>query len=424
MGHEHVHRFLAQQARHLPQIANLILITADGRLSNHSRGWPAPELMLREREQFRHLRDHDDETLFISEPVRNLVDGTWTIYLARRINGPQRVFFGIVQAAVRLRHFEEFYGTIALGDGGSIALLRRDGLLLARFPRVDSMIGRRLGSQSLFQDIVRNIDRGGFRKVGVLDGDMRYFALGTVRGFPLVVSTSVKEEVALGAWRRDALMLLLGAVGALSGLVILLLTMARQIRSMRRSEELLGLQNLELERSSHQLLKAQRLGKLGYWVSDAAGDAVWSPQLFEIAGLPQTFSVPFESILSLFHPEDIEPFRRACQHGVATGTAIVHELRWIRPDGRRIWVHVEADPRYEADRRIVGLFGIVQDITATKLAKATLDQRVADLEVARNDLEAQKWELVATSTDLRVARDAAESASRTKSEFLAMMSHE
>ncbi len=422
--HEHVHRFLVQQAQNLPQIGNLILIDADGGLSNHSTTWPAPDLMLKEREQFRHLRDHDDEALFISEPVRNLVDGTWTIYLARRINGPQRVFLGVIQAAVRLRHFEEFYGAIALGDGGSIALLRRDGLLLARFPRVDSMISRRLGSQSLFQDIERSIDRGGFRKVGVLDGDMRYFALGTVRGFPLVVSTSVKEEVALGAWRRDALMLLLGAVGALSGLVILLLTMARQIRSMRRSEDLLGLQNLELERSSHQLLKAQRLGKLGYWVSDAAGTAVWSPQLFEIAGLPQTSSVPLESIVLLIHPEDIEPFRRACRHGVATGTAIVHELRWIRPDGRQIWVHVEADPRYEADRHVVGLFGIVQDITAAKLAKAALDQRVADLEVARSDLETQKRELIATTTDLRIARDAAESASRAKSEFLAMMSHE
>lgn len=424
MRDQRLHFLLAQQAHYLPQISNLIVIASDGRMSNQSRAWPVPDMMLGGREQFRHLRDHDDDSLFVSEPVRNLVDGAWTVYLARRLNGPERTFLGVIQAAVRLAHFEAFYREIELGESSSITLLRRDGMLLARYPRTESMIGRRLGARSLFENLEENLDRGGFRKVGVLNGDMRYFALATVRDFPLVVSTSVTEEVALGAWRRDASTLLLSAVGALAGLLFLLLTLTRQIRHMNRSKNLLASQNLALERSSYQLLEAQRIGNLGYWDSDGNGVAIWSPQLFEIAGLPQMPEVPFTTMLSLVHPDDVETFRRLRDEARARKEKFIHELRWIRPDGGLRWVRLEADPRFDAYGENLGMFGIVEDITDRKLAEAVLDQKVADLELARSDLETQKRELIATAAELRIARDAAESGNRAKSEFLAMMSHE
>jgi len=388
------HEFLVDRARNLSQVSNLILVDADGWLINQSRNQPTPRISILDREQFRHLRDNNDGALFVSEPVRNMVDGTWTIYLARRINGPQGTFLGVMEAAIRLQHFEAFYQTIAPGEGGSIALLRRDGVLLARYPAVESMIGRSLGSQSMFQTIDKYIDRGGILKVGLVDGVSRYVAFGTVRGFPLVVSTSLKEEVVLGAWRRDALMLLVGALGALAGVVVLLLALARQIRCMRRSEDLLALQNLELERGSKQLLEAQRIGKFGHFTSDLTTQrTVFSRELIEISGLPPVASFSLDEVRSLYHTDDVEGIWRARSTSISLGTTMVHEFRWIRPDGQLLWVHLEADPVFDSDGQVVGLFGIIQDITSAKLAEALLDQRVADLELARNHLEAQKREL-------------------------------
>lgn len=388
---EAAHEFLMGLARNLPQIGNLILIDATGELTNHSWSWPVRPMMLREREQFRHLRDNDDASLFVSEPVHNRVDGSWTIYLARRINGPQRAFLGIVQAAVRLQHFEEFYQTIGLGEGGSIALLRRDGVLLARYPVLESMIGRSIGSQSMFQSIEKYIDRGGNLKVGLLDGISRYIAFSTVRGFPLVVSTSVKEEIALGAWRRDGLVLLLGALGALAGVFVLLLTLARQIRRMRRAEDLLASQNVELERGSRDLLEAQRIGKFGHFTSDEATQrTVFSPELIEMSGMPPATSYSLAEVFALYHPDDLEGLQNARRSSIASGTTMVHEFRWIRPDGDLRWVHLEAHPVLGPDGRVVGLFGIIQDITRSKSAETVLEQRLADLQAARNLLEAQK----------------------------------
>jgi signal transduction histidine kinase/ActR/RegA family two-component response regulator len=129
-------------------------------------------------------------------------------------------------------------------------------------------------------------------------------------------------------------------------------------------------------------------------------------------------------VFALYHPEDVEGLQRARRSSIASGTTMVHEFRWIRPDGEVLWVHVEADPVLDPDGRVVGLFGIIQDVTRSKSAETVLEQRLTDLQAAQNRLEAREQELVARTADLRAARDTAETATRAKSDFLAMMSHE
>jgi signal transduction histidine kinase len=87
------------------------------------------------------------------------------------------------------------------------------------------------------------------------------------------------------------------------------------------------------------------------------------------------------------------------------------------PDGR--WIS-----RVEHRTSDGGIAGLRTDITDFKNVEAAARRQVADLEVARNDLEAEKHKLTMTGVELERARDAAEAATRAKSEFLAMMSHE
>jgi len=401
MSSASAHEFLVNRARNLSQVSNLILAGADGWLINQSRNGPVPRVSLANREQFQWLRENSSAALFISEPVRNLVDHAWTIYLARRVNDPHGVFLGIIEAGITLQNFEEFYQAIAQGEGGSITLLRRDGVLLARYPAVESMIGRSLGAQSLFRNLEENIDRGGIRTMSIVDHVPRYVALSTVRGFPLVVTTTLTEEVALGAWRREALIQLAGALAALAGVAVLLLMLARQIHHLRRSEELLASQNLELGRGSWELLEAQRIGRFGHFTSDIATQrTVFSMPLIEMSGLPPAVSFSLDEVFALYHPDDLQGLLRARQHSISSGTAMIHEFRWIRPDGQVLWVHLEADPVLDPDGEVVGLFGIIQDITRSKSAEIVIEQRLADLQLAQNRLEAQKSELIATTNSL------------------------
>jgi PAS domain S-box-containing protein len=86
-------------------------------------------------------------------------------------------------------------------------------------------------------------------------------------------------------------------------------------------------------------------------------------------------------------------------------------------DGR--WVRVSM--RRTGDG---GTVGISTDITAIREAEAALTRKVQDLETTQGRLEKLSRELAAMAGDLTAAKDAAEAASRAKSDFLAMMSHE
>ncbi|MDF3809609.1 MULTISPECIES: ATP-binding protein [Rhodopseudomonas] len=548
-----VHRILADRASHLSQVTNIIIANAAGELVSTSRSWPTPVMSVAGREQFRHLREHDDGQIFISQPVVSKLDGLWTIYVARRINDREGQFLGVVQAAMKLNHLEQLYKAVSFEQGGSTSLIRSDGALLARYPVDESMFGRRLATtDEKVKAAIRNDD---FAITVGLDGVVRYVALKRVNNFPLTIAAAVTKDAMLASWREDAAILLFGAFGAVAGVLMLLYALARRIRRGRQSEFLLARQNRKIARSRQLLLDAQRVGKLGHWIADAAGsNAAWSPQLFEIAGLEPAAAVPLETVISLIHPDDRQQFLALLEkYDNRTGHLSV-EHRWVRPDHSVRWVRMEADPRLDSDGSVIGLFGIVQDITERKQAEEAalasqhllsdaiesisqgfvlydkddrfvaanshfrdmfpalarlmspgrsfeeilraaydngldgidtdgldweawiertlawhktveqpleryyangrwirmvnyrtsdgglaglrtditdfkkieraLEQKVDDLERVRIDLEAQKRELVQTSADLTIAKEAAEAASRAKSDFLAIMSHE
>jgi PAS domain S-box-containing protein len=75
--------------------------------------------------------------------------------------------------------------------------------------------------------------------------------------------------------------------------------------------------------------------------------------------------------------------------------------------------------------------GVLRDITlnkaseeALRLSEGNLQDRVVELEVARDRLERKKAEMVVLAEEASAARQAADSANQAKSEFLAIVSHE
>jgi hypothetical protein len=112
------------------------------------------------------------------------------------------------------------------------------------------------------------------------------------------VTASSRQDVLMLA-RREATILLLGAGGTAAGVLILLSSLGREIRGIRRSEAWLAEQNLVIDKSKRLLLDTQRIGNLGHFETSLGSDSVWSPQLFEIAGLPEAPSIAFEAIVAL-----------------------------------------------------------------------------------------------------------------------------
>ncbi len=94
-----------------------------------------------DRPYFQAHREDPDLGLHIGQPLRSITTDFWFIGLSRRIANADGGFGGVVVAAVEPRYFKRFYENISVGEGTLIALLLRDGTLLARTPDHDETIG-------------------------------------------------------------------------------------------------------------------------------------------------------------------------------------------------------------------------------------------------------------------------------------------
>ena len=187
------------------------------------------------RDYFQHWRDRDAPGLFISAPAASPVTDAPAFVLARRIDGAGGALLGLVISQIDIRYLETFYEAIALQDGGSVAVFRRDGTLLARHPRTDNMLGQKLAPQSPFY---MRVEEGGgtYRSPGYIDAIARVVSIHPLRDFPLVVAVSMSEDAVLADWRRQSMLIALGTFCTIIGFTLLFRVLETRSHSLERSE--------------------------------------------------------------------------------------------------------------------------------------------------------------------------------------------
>src|SRR5262249_23743204 len=121
----------------------------------------------------------------------------------------------------------------------------------------------------------------------------------------------------------------------------------------------------------------------------------FSTQWTEHTGVPESDLLGWRWLVTL-HPDDREPTRRLWTDSVAGRRPYDVEYRVRRSDGVYRWFKTRGTPIRDRQGRIFKWFGTCTDITDAKLA----------------------------AEELRLAKEAAESANRAKDEFLANVSHE
>ncbi|MGA2891592.1 MAG: ATP-binding protein [Xanthobacteraceae bacterium] len=222
--------FLKEKITGLPQVDAVTLIDENGKLLNFSRSWPIPDVNVSDREYFRALKVDPNVETFISAPVQNRANGTWVVYLARRLDDPNGQFMGLILGAISLQYFENFFGATSFGDGSVVALVREDGTLLARFPHDNRVGAATVGGPQ------RALAAGGIiREWAPSDGKMAIRSARVLPNYPLSIMASQTEESILLGWRRTAE--LLAVISAVCALIVLMATfvIARWWRSRERA---------------------------------------------------------------------------------------------------------------------------------------------------------------------------------------------
>src|SRR6202020_2776107 len=121
----------------------------------------------------------------------------------------------------------------------------------------------------------------------------------------------------------------------------------------------------------------------------------FSMQWTQHTGVPEDRLLGWQWMETL-HPDDREPTRRLWTNSVAGRGPYDVEYRVRRTDGEYRWFKTRGAPIRDSEGGILKWFGTCTDITEGKLA----------------------------AEELRIAKEAAESANRAKDEFLANVSHE
>jgi diguanylate cyclase (GGDEF)-like protein len=224
-----VHVALNDRIASLRPVHALILVNSSGKVINASGDWPNAGEDVADREYFKAFHSNPALMSSISAPMQDRGNGNWVFHITHRLVGAYGEFLGLAIGEIELRYFEQLFATVSVGAGSSIALVRRDGRLLARYPQVDMSRAPSFGANPLFKTVLPKAGRGVIRFKGMFDTQERLIAAQNLVKEPAAVSIGMDLDVALADWTTGAFEMAAVAVLIIGVFGGMLLLCARQV---------------------------------------------------------------------------------------------------------------------------------------------------------------------------------------------------
>ncbi len=202
-----LHRMLAARQRVSPSTFAFFVLDARGGLRASSRAPGVAPVDLSGQPEFQAHRDAADAGLYIGPPRMGRVGHArdrWIFNVTRRLEDSDGRFAGVIAAAVSIDQLLEFYSAIKTGEDGVVGLLNRDGVIVARSPLTENVIGMDVSDTHVFRERLLAGERGSFVAASQADGVERITAFERVADARALVYVGLGRDEVLGAWRRRA----------------------------------------------------------------------------------------------------------------------------------------------------------------------------------------------------------------------------
>ena len=143
---------------------------------------------------------------------------------------------------------------------------------------------------------------------------------------------------------------------------------------------------------NNRLQVALSAGRLGDWRWDAAADRITlGERAAEIFGLPPESPLPWSALRERLHGADRDMVRNEFLQAFARHSGLNIECRIDLASGALCWIGVVGRVDYDRDGNVLGMTGVVQDISTRKSAEDTLRESEEVLRALANSIPQLAW---------------------------------
>jgi len=224
---EEFHRFLREKTSDQGDFAGVNVFDSEGRFLNSSERWPVPSLTLSDRKYFRTFKTDPNSPPVLIQLVESRISKGNTIVIARKVSSSEGAFLGMVTRSISPERFQSFFSTILLPDS-ALALLHRDGSLLASYPPFDQERMRDLQDSPFLTQVFTD----GYANAS--EGPLDLASARSLQHYPIYIIATRTSSAALASWRRQTQTLNVAALLAAIVVVGMLAAIIRYLKEQHR----------------------------------------------------------------------------------------------------------------------------------------------------------------------------------------------
>ena len=249
---------LKQFARTFPDISSIWVLNRNGDAMVSSRFFPIPPSFNAPERAYLKAELAAGPSINVGRIVEIALTGAILFPVSKQRHDSSGTFSGFTLISVLPKAFESLYATLRGNSSASYALIRADGVVLARHP-IPARPGIVLDPSSAFRQLIDRSPEGGrYTTVSRVDGLERRFAVRKLAGLPLYVSSSVETAEIVQGWTWQMAGYALAAIPAIALVCFFILLTIRRTAAFYAEVE----RRQELERNLRQAQRIEAVGQL------------------------------------------------------------------------------------------------------------------------------------------------------------------
>ncbi|HKJ04655.1 MAG TPA: sensor domain-containing diguanylate cyclase [Geopsychrobacteraceae bacterium] len=251
-----------------PFVTALLVIDENGEITHWSGEGKIPQV--KDREYFTVHLDKSATGLYVSPPfLSRKYEEQWVFGVSQAYRSEGARLEHVIVAIVDLEYFRINYAHLKLAPEEAITLTSPAGDIYMRMPGNEALMGKKIPQ---IAERLSHLGKSGFMHVrSHIDGTVRGISFRQVGDYPLMAAASYNEQMALGDWRQEAMLVAMFGFAIATVFCILTLLSVRAQREQLRIQEVLQQQAITdpltqlanrrhaVECANQEIRKAQRL---------------------------------------------------------------------------------------------------------------------------------------------------------------------